>query len=213
MDSRHSAFKQLLINFLACGGDTLKLDKKFRKTIRVCVKEVHPQFVLTDGQFNLSGYITKEAFTEYTKNPANEVRISDLRDYMLNLERWTIDLVQVSAADSFTSYAGLEMRLIVSKFSVFSDSRVVLPNKYTTNLFRDDVVTRCIANFIDSQQKVFLEKAAKKVAKPVALSKLLPKDADSQMIKVKTEVGSVKPGAENSLSIDGAPAARPFTGY
>ena len=90
----------------------MKLDKKFRKTIRVCVKDVLPQFVLTDGHFNLSGYITKEAYDLYNKNSKN-LKITDLRDYMLNLERWTIDLVQVDSKESFTSYAGLEMRLVI----------------------------------------------------------------------------------------------------
>lgn len=52
------------------------------------------------------------------------MKITDLRDYMLNLERWTIDLVQVDSKESFTSYAGLEMRLIIHQFSVFSDDRV-----------------------------------------------------------------------------------------
>ena len=61
-ESKYSAFKQLIINFLGCNADSMKLDKKFRKTIRVCVKDVLPQFVLTDGHFNLSGYITKEAY-------------------------------------------------------------------------------------------------------------------------------------------------------
>ena len=115
LNSNHSAFKQLITNFLACGGDKLKLDKKFTKTIRVCVKEVTPQFVLTDGQFTLSGYITKEAFNHYTKNdPANKLPITELREYMLNLDKWTIDLVQVKSSESFTSYAGLEMRLIIT---------------------------------------------------------------------------------------------------
>lgn len=147
-ESKFSAFKLLIINFLACGADSMKLDKKFKKTIRVCVKDVLPQFVLTDGYFNLSGYITKEAYDEYNKNPKNKIKISDLRDFMLNLERWTIDLVQVDSRDSFTSYAGLEMRLIIHQFSVFSENRVILPNKYTTNLFRDDDVMAVINNFI-----------------------------------------------------------------
>ena len=123
-ESKFSAFKLLLINFLGCNADAMKIDKKFKKTIRVCVKDILPQFVLTDGYFNLSGYITKEAYDEYNKNPKNKMKITDLRDYMLNLERWTIDLVQVDSKDSFTSYAGLEMRLIIHQFSVFSESRV-----------------------------------------------------------------------------------------
>ena len=93
LTSKYSAFKMMLMNFLSAGGDPLKVDKKFNKTLRVGVKDVFPQFVLTDGQFNLSGYITREAYEDYKSNPKNKVKIEDLRDFMLNLERWTIDLV------------------------------------------------------------------------------------------------------------------------
>lgn len=60
-----SAFKTLLINFLSVGADPLKLDKKYKKSIRCAVREVTPQLLLTDGQYTLSGYITKEAFALY----------------------------------------------------------------------------------------------------------------------------------------------------
>ena len=122
---------------------------------------------------------------------------------MLNLESWTIDLVQVNAKESFTSYAGLEMRLIIHKFSRFSEGRVDLPNKYTQNLFRDPVACTCINNFVENQQKIFLAQAIKK-HKPADLSKLLPKEADFKMIKVKTETGFAKQNTENTISIDGA---------
>ena len=45
---------------------------------------------------------------------------------MITLDSWTLELVRVSADESFTSYAGLEMRLIINKFSKFSESRVEL---------------------------------------------------------------------------------------
>lgn len=56
--------------------------------------------------------------------------MTDLRDYMITIDSWTIELIQVSAAESFTSYAGLEMRLIINKFSRYSPTRVDLDNRF-----------------------------------------------------------------------------------
>ena len=91
--SSKSAFKILLANFLAVGGDPTKLEKKYTRSMRCAVREVSPQFILTDGQFLLSGYITKEAFTLYTKDPANTVKVTELRDYMITIDSWTLELV------------------------------------------------------------------------------------------------------------------------
>ena len=35
---------------------------------------------------------------------------------MITIDSWTLDLVRVSPADSFTQYANTEMRLIINKF-------------------------------------------------------------------------------------------------
>jgi len=115
---------------LGVGGDPLKLDKKFTKPIRCAVREISPQLLLTDGQYNLSGYITKEAFANYSKNPSNDVKVTELRDYMITLDSWTLELVRVSADESFTSYAGIEMRLVINKFSKFSQTRVELAQRH-----------------------------------------------------------------------------------
>lgn len=130
------------------GGDPFKLDKKYKKPIRCAVREVTPQLLLTDGQFNLSGYITKEAFALYCKNEANLVKVTELRDFMITIDSWTLELVKVSANDSFTSYAGLEMRLIINKFSKYSATQVTLNNKYPQNLYRDDEVCNYITKFL-----------------------------------------------------------------
>jgi hypothetical protein len=215
MTAKYSAFKMMLMNFLQGGADPLKLDKKLTKTLRVGVKDVFPQFVLTDGQFNLSGYITKEAYDDYNSNSKNTVKIENLRDYMLNLERWTIDLVtrKTDENESFTSYAGLEMRLIITKMSQYSNDPVELPNKYTTNLYRDPVVAVCINSFIEQQMKVQLDKAVKKQTKPIDVAKLLPKESDSKVIKVKNDTSKASFGPENSLSIDGDKASKVFTNF
>ena len=122
------------------GGDPLKLDKKYKKSIRCAVREIEPQLLLTDGQYTISGYITKEAFALYCKNDTNKIKVTELRDFMITIDSWTLDLVRTTPDESFTSYANLEMRLIINKFSKFSETRVDLNNRYPQNLYRDDQV-------------------------------------------------------------------------
>ena len=75
---------------------------------------------------------------------------------MITIDAWTLDLVRVTPDQSFTSYSNLEMRLIINKFSKFSETRVDLNNRYPQNLYRDDQVGFCINNFLLSCQKKML---------------------------------------------------------
>ena len=76
------------------------------------------------------------------------MKVTELRDYMITIDSWTLELVKVSANDSFTSYAGLEMRLIINKFSKYSETRIELNNSYPQNLYRDDEVCHYITKFL-----------------------------------------------------------------
>ena len=108
----------------------MKLDKKYKKPMRCAVREIQPQFLLTDGQYLISGYITKDALVQYMANKENVIKISELRDYMITIDTWTLELVQANSEESFTTYMGLEMRLIIHKFSQYSQTKVDLPNKF-----------------------------------------------------------------------------------
>ena len=61
--------------------------------------------------------------------------------------------------------------------------------------------------------KVQLDKAVKKQTKPLDVAKLLPKESDSKVIKVKNDTSKASFGPENSLSIDGDKASKVFTGF
>ena len=126
------------------------MDKKYKKPIRCAVREVTPQLLFTDGQYNIAGYITRDAFDQYNSQPG-KIKVTDLRDYMITIDSWTIDLVRVTPEESFTQYANIEMRLIINKFSKFSETRIELTNRYPQNLYRDDQVAFCINKFLMSQ--------------------------------------------------------------
>ena len=87
--------------------------------------------------------------------------MSDLRDYMITIDTWSLELVQVEAENSFTTYLGLEMRLIIHKFTQQSKGKVEIPNKFPMNLYRDEYVCACIQNFLLSQQQASIENAIK----------------------------------------------------
>jgi len=99
---------------------------------------------ITDGQYNIAAYLTKDALSQYMTNKANTVKVCELADYMITIENWTLELCHDAKSESFMNYLGLEMRLIIHKFSQKSQTRVELPNKFSPSLYRDDYCQMCI---------------------------------------------------------------------
>ena len=48
-------------------GDQSKFPKAFTKAIRVSVKEVSPNFLITDGQYYMSAYFTEKSYKQFRK--------------------------------------------------------------------------------------------------------------------------------------------------
>ena len=110
-----SAFKQLYTEMFDQGGDFSKVSKNLQKPIKCYVKEAFPYFLVTDGYFFVPAYFTKEAVAEYRQKFPN-VSISDLAEKVIVLNNWTLEMKKVNSGEVFTSYANLEVRLIVSSF-------------------------------------------------------------------------------------------------
>ena len=68
---------------------------------------------------------------------------------MIDLNRWSLELVIDEANKAFTSYAGLELRMIIHDFKVVSEAKMQLENKHSINLFRDDESRTHIQNFLN----------------------------------------------------------------
>jgi hypothetical protein len=141
--SSSSAFKTLLTNLLEVGGDTMKLNPKFTRPIKCAVKETYPNFVLHDGNFFVSAYFTPEAYeSHYLKS---KLSLTELQDFMIKINKWTLELSQVDSSKVFTSYASLEMRIVIHEFSVVSETRVSFEKaNWPVNLYRDDDVRQHI---------------------------------------------------------------------
>ena len=115
-----SAFKTLLVKFLQANADMLKLPSKYHVPIKCSVEKSSPNFLITDGLFFIGGYFTQEALDKHKAR--NGVAVENLKGFLIDLNKWSLELVVNSSTDIFTSYAGLELRMIIHDFKVVSDT-------------------------------------------------------------------------------------------
>jgi hypothetical protein len=143
-----SAFKQLYTDILK-GGNFANIEKNIpKKQIRCFIKESFPHFLVTDDYFYIPCYFTKKAVDEF-KNQFSNVNITDLKSKTLVLKEWTMEVVKVDSASVFTSYAGIEIRLIVKSFKIEKGDASL--TRYPLNLYRDDEIKTLIQSYLHGQ--------------------------------------------------------------
>jgi len=145
-----SAFKTLYTQMIQNGGEYSALPKDLlRKDLQVFVKETRPYFLVSDSFFYVPAYFTQAALTEYTsKFP--QVGVLDLENKVIVVTKWSLELRRVNSAEVFTSYAGVECRLIVHSFKPQLKEQLH-PTRYPTNLYRDDEFKTTIQAFRHAQ--------------------------------------------------------------
>jgi thiamine biosynthesis protein ThiC len=75
---KNSAFKALMEEFLEKGADFDQVKASMKKSAIKCfVKESYPKFLISDGTFFISAYITKEAYDNFKKE--TEVKESGIK--------------------------------------------------------------------------------------------------------------------------------------
>jgi len=142
------------------GGDYDALPKDLlRKDLQVFVKETRPYFLVSDSFFYVPAYFTQGAITEY-KSKFPQVNVLDLEGKVIVITKWSLELRRVNSAEVFTSYNGVECRLIVHSFKP-QLKESLHPTRYPTNLYRDDEFKTTIQAFRHAQ--VVKAAAAKKV--------------------------------------------------
>ena len=82
---------------------------------------------------------------------------------MIVITKWHVELSLTNSAEEFTSYAGIEMKMIVQDFKVKVNDESKL-SKYPANLYRDDEVKTTIQNFVRTQRIIALNDVLKKSA-------------------------------------------------
>lgn len=130
---------------ISSGGDLSKVQSSFKdatgkvKKIKCFVKESFPYFLVTDNHFYVPCYFTKRAVDDF-KAKHSGVNITDLKSKVVEIGDWSLEMAKVDSSSCFTSYAGIEIRLIVNNFKLVqgtSGSKVLL-SRYPVNLYRDD---------------------------------------------------------------------------
>ena len=144
--SEVSAFKQLYSDMIKNGGEGAIP----KKTIKCYVKESFPHFLVTDGFFYVPCYFTKKAIDEFRSKFAS-VNITDLRSRVVIISDWTLEMNKVNSASNFTSYGGIEVKLIVKSFKPILEGKdQPTLTRHPVNLFRDDEMKTLIQNYIHS---------------------------------------------------------------
>ena len=124
-----SCFKTLLVKFLQADGSMAQMAQKYKQSIKCFVKESHPHFLITDGHFFIAGHFTAEAIDSFRAKNKNHP-MESLKGFLINIERWSLELALVDSTKAFTSYANLELRLVIHSFSLASTTKQELENKF-----------------------------------------------------------------------------------
>ena len=145
-----SAFKTLYTKMIKNGGNYSALDQSIlKKDLQVFVKETSPYFLVSDSFFYVPAYFTQAAINEYNSKFPN-VKMMDLERKVIVITKWSLELVKVNSAEVFTSYGGVECRLIVHSFKP-QLKESLHPTRYPTNLYRDDEFKTAIQAFRHEQ--------------------------------------------------------------
>jgi len=141
-----SAFKKLFTDMINADGDASKLNKDLSKQmLKVFVKETSPYFLVSDSFFYVPAYFTQAALDNYKKNFSN-VELTDLNEKVILISNWSLELKRVDSNAVFTSYGGVEVRLVIHSFKP-QLTEALHPTRWPTNLYRDDEFKTTIQHF------------------------------------------------------------------
>lgn len=125
------------------GGNLASVQNNFKdstgkvKKIKCFVKEAFPHFLVTDNHFYVPCHFTKKAVDGF-KSTHGGVNITDLKSKVVEIGDWTLEMRNVDSSTVFTSYAGIEIALVVNSFKLVQGTQKVLLSRYPVNLYRDD---------------------------------------------------------------------------
>jgi hypothetical protein len=136
-----SSFKKLYTDIISSGFDVKKSVPK-AKDLHVYVKESYPHFLVTDNYYFVRLYFTKKAVDDF-KSQFPNVNIVDLKSKTLKVKSWSVEMAK-SSNNNFTSYAGVEIKLIANEFTLVKQDRPL--DRYPHNIYRDQGIKTMILN-------------------------------------------------------------------
>ena len=162
-----SAFKLLYSEVFKNGGDVAKVQSKMHNQIKCYVKESYPYFLVADNYFYVPCYFTKKAVEQFKAKTPN-VKITDLKREVILIQDWSLELAQVNSADVFTSYAGVELKLIVKSFKVQPGNQGSKLSiiRYPVNIYRDSEIKNLVSSFVAGAQSAAIAAGVKSESLP-----------------------------------------------
>jgi len=139
-----SAFKQLYSDMIRNGGDFSKVANT-KRSIKCYVKESFPHFLVTDNFVYVAAYFTRKAVDEFKSKHSN-ANITDLKSRVITIKDWSLEMTRVNSQDVFTSYGGIEIKLIVRSFVLDKGESPSL-TRHPVNIFRDDSIKTLVQNY------------------------------------------------------------------
>jgi len=124
--------------------------------LKVFVKETSPYFLISDSFFYVPAYFTQAALDDFEKKFPT-TKVSDLLQKVILITNWSLELKKVDSNSVFTSYAGLEVRLVVNGFKP-QLGETIHPVRHPSNLYRDDEFKTTIQHFRHRSIQANLEK-------------------------------------------------------
>jgi len=124
--------------------------------LKVFVKETNPYFLISDSYFYVPAYFTQAALDDFEKKFPT-TKVGDLNEKVILITGWSLELKKVDSNTVFTSYAGLEVRLVVNGFKP-QLGEAIHPTRWPTNLYRDDEFKTTIQHFRHRSIQANLEK-------------------------------------------------------
>jgi hypothetical protein len=178
--SQESAFKLLYSEVFKSGGDVNKVMKNMHNQIKCYVKESFPYFLVADNYFYIPCYFTKKAVEQFKSKTPN-VNITDLKREVIIIQDWSLELAQVNSANVFTSYAGVELKLIVKSFKVQpgGQSNKLSIIRYPVNIYRDSEIKNLVSSFVGAAQTSAISSGVKGESLP-DISKMQAKASVTQ---------------------------------
>ena len=132
-----SDLKNLFSDMIRNRGDFSKV-KNRNQHFKCFVKESYPHFLVNDNHYYVQAYFTKRAVDGF-KSKNDNINIVVLKSRVITITDWTLETNIVNSGDIFTSYGGLEVRLIVKAFKLNQqDKDKVVLSRHPVNLYRDD---------------------------------------------------------------------------
>jgi len=110
-----------------------------KKAINCYVKESFPYLLVADDHFFVAAYLTAKAVSDF-KGKNSSVNITDLKGSVIAITDWSVEMCKSS---SFTSYGGMEIKLVVKGFSLSGKKGSNTSAANARNLWRDDEIKTC----------------------------------------------------------------------